>query len=779
MRSSTFRKAIFISLLLVLPGNRAQGAGPVFWEISKQSEILKGDASGVSIAENGSIRLAPTFTSVYDTKEAYIWSSATDSAGNIYLGTGHEGRVFKVEPSGAGRLLYDSAELDVTALATDSQGNLYAGTSPEGKIYKITPGGSQSVFYDPTDKYIWSLVYDPASSTLYAGTGDKGVIYKIDAEGKAAKLTDTNETNIVSLAVDKSGGLLAGTDPSGLVLRVAADGKTFALFDSPLQEIHSLAVAPDGSTYALGISQQASAQRQAGIGVSSSTTLSSEGTITISTSDDAETVSSVQSDLSAFTSQGQGQSRGKADGARSAVFRLSPDGGNDVYWRSNDTVGFGLRPLSDGRVLVGTSNKGRIYSIAPDRSNTLLIQSPEDQTSTIIAVGDNLFATSSNLGRLYRIGRQAVGEGTYVSSVHDTKFAGQWGIINWRGSGNVELQTRSGNTERPDATWSEWSTPYRNAAGDQITSPRARFIQWRATLRSGVPPGAQSAPATQPARPAARPARPEVNLASGRDTNPATQTSFPERTASSTELDSVVIAYLPRNQAPEVSSVTVLPSGIGLQEMPLAVDPSIASSGLDPQLFGVVTSVPPRRFFQKGARSLTWQATDANNDSLVYKLFYRTAGDNDWHLLAENLTQAYYTIDGNRLPDGSYIFRVQASDAPSNPAPLALTHEETTDAIEMDNTPPAIKVNGPSVSGQTAEITFEVTDSTSRVVRGEYSIDGAAWQLIFPVDGIADSAREGYRVKATFDKEGEHVIAFRSSDSSGNVGTSKVTVTAR
>ncbi|HSV26097.1 MAG TPA: hypothetical protein VLJ17_24110, partial [Xanthobacteraceae bacterium] len=119
--------------------------GPVFWEITKQDDVIKGDARGVSIAENGTIMLAPAFTLVYDTKEAYIWSSTTDTAGNIFLGTGHEGRIFKVTTAGEGRLFYDAAELDVTAMVTDSQGNLYAGTSPNGKIYKITPDGKESV----------------------------------------------------------------------------------------------------------------------------------------------------------------------------------------------------------------------------------------------------------------------------------------------------------------------------------------------------------------------------------------------------------------------------------------------------------------------------------------------------------------------------------------------------------------------------------------------------------------------------------------------------------
>src|SRR5262249_40311413 len=138
--------------------------------------------------------------------------------------------------------------------------------------------------------------------------------------------------------------------------------------------------------------------------------------------------------------------KSKAEGARSALFRINPDGTNDVLWRANDSMGYSISPAADGsRILVGTNNRGRIYEVASDHSRSLLVQSPEDQISTLVSANGSVYATSSKLGRLYRIGNQTVAEGTYVSPVRDAKFAGQWGVITWRCSGSVELQTRTGN----------------------------------------------------------------------------------------------------------------------------------------------------------------------------------------------------------------------------------------------------------------------------------------------------------------------------------------------
>ncbi|MGH8773538.1 MAG: hypothetical protein ACREV2_20540, partial [Burkholderiales bacterium] len=202
-------------------------------------------------------------------------------------------------------------------------------------------------------------------------------------------------------------------------------------------------------------------------------------------------------------------------------------------------------------MLIGTADKGRIYSVTNDGRDTLLLQSTEAQISSFLVRGEQVYAASSNQGKLLRFGKELVTRGSYESPVRDAKLTATWGRVFWRGAGDVELQTRSGNGERPDSTWSEWSSGYRNPEGNQISSPRARFIQWRATLRSAAP------------------------------------------AASQTWMEDVSVAYLPRNVAPEVLSISALPVGIGLQSVvQMQMDPNVESSGLDPSIFGAAQQVP-------------------------------------------------------------------------------------------------------------------------------------------------------------------------------------------
>src|SRR5437588_3372126 len=276
----TYRAATLLFLINFGFLSKAHAREPVVWEMSSRAELLRGEAHGVSVTDNGMLTLAPRFNQLFNTEQPYVWSTAIDAAGNVYLGTGHDGKIFRVTTDGKGTLLYKASELDVTALAVGGDGALYAGTSPDGKVYRVTPDGKAEVYFDPNDKYIWSLAV-LRDGSLAVGTGDNGKLYRVRAAGakpESSLLINTNQTHVMSLAVNQQGDLIAGTDPGGLVLRISPDGKAFGLYDASLREIHALAAAPDGSIYALGLSEAASTTRAAG--QSATTTSGSEAATT-------------------------------------------------------------------------------------------------------------------------------------------------------------------------------------------------------------------------------------------------------------------------------------------------------------------------------------------------------------------------------------------------------------------------------------------------------------------------------------------------------------------
>src|SRR5688572_32568877 len=85
------RFPVIITILLVLLFVIGARAGqPALWETSGRVELLKGDARGVSISDTGVLMLAPKLTEVFNTQQTYIWSSAVDNQGNVYLGTRSE-----------------------------------------------------------------------------------------------------------------------------------------------------------------------------------------------------------------------------------------------------------------------------------------------------------------------------------------------------------------------------------------------------------------------------------------------------------------------------------------------------------------------------------------------------------------------------------------------------------------------------------------------------------------------------------------------------------------
>lgn len=717
------RITLFLLAILLLFVAIASASEPSIWTVGTRAEVLRGDSRGVSIDANGAITLAPKLTEIYKTEQPYIWSSAIDASGNVFLGTGSDGRIYKVSTSGTGGAMFaDLAELNVTALAIGKGGELFAATSPDGKVYRVDAGGKADVYFEPKEKYIWSLALMPDGS-LAVGTGESGKIYRVrsaNATPESSLLFDTSETHIISLAVDKQGSLYAGTDSNGLVMRFGPDGKPFGLFDSPLREIHEMTAGPDGSIYVLALGESASAA------------VPTSGQPTPTATPESKPVSADKPNPSA--PEPPAKSRYDLTGAKSAVYRILPDGGTDVLWASTSVTGFSIYAHQTGSgVLLGTSDKGRIYNISNAGRETLVLQSDTNQISTIRSQGTNLYATSSNQGRLFRIGTDTNAEGSYESAVFDAKSVATWGRIWWQSNGIVQIQTRTGNTEKADETWSTWTAVNTDARSGQIASPKARYLQWRALLRS----------------------------------------------ASNTVLNEVSVSYLARNIAPEILSITILPTNVGLlANPPVQVDPNIELSGLDPATFGIpVASVPPRRAYLRGARSFQWIAEDRNGDKLVYDIYYKEANEANYKLLRENINENFFALDGQSLADGRYTVRVVAKDSNDNPGGQTLSGERISEPFDIDNGQPTVSAVGtPQMTAAGARLVFTASDKSSYVSRAEYSMNGGEWFTVYADDGISDGPEERYTLDVPLPTSGEYAVTLRVFDSQGNVGNARVVV---
>lgn len=712
-------------------------ATPTFWIVSTQADFLKGDVEDLSIDSDGRVFLGPSASLLAETAAPFLWTVVAGPDGTLWAGSGNEGQVLKVAKDGKLSTFFDAQELEVHALAAAPNDGLYVGTSPDGKIYHVAADGTSKTFFDPDDKYIWALAVDK-SGNVFAATGDKGVIYKITPDGQGTRFYKTNAGNVVSLAFNKTGELIAGTESPGRVFRIDSAGKAFVLLDSPFREIHAVKLAEDGTIYAVAVNGT-----QGGESRATDPPVSEPARAPVPSVSTEITAIAVMEGPVGSTPAPQAP-RPNRRGARGAIYRIRPDGLWDAIWDSGDDAPYDLIIEPSGSLLVGTGTEGKIFRVSgdPARATLLARASAKQVTALLREPSGRIVGAASNPGKLFALSPAPARRGTYESDVRDAGTVASWGVIRWRAtaaSGEVTVFTRSGNTATPDDTWSAWSKPYANPGGEQIVSPNARYLQWRAVL-------------------AANGSLPPV-------------------------LTSVTTAYLPRNLRPEISSITVHPAGTVFQrpfstgEMEIAGFEDNTSDGrAQPQSTsapgGQSGSAPAlgRRIYQKGLQTFVWKAEDDNDDRLQFDVMYRREGETSWKTLRRASTDPIFVWDTTSVPDGTYFIKVAASDAPSNSPGAALVGELESASFDIDNTAPKIELQPAARAGARTTIAFVVRDDQSTVQRVEYSLDASRWRVVYPKDGISDSRREEFEVSLD-ESEAARSVIIRATDAMNNVST--------
>ncbi len=276
---------------------------------SAKAEASKSDSKSPDTAQKDATKpaLDPSWSSseYFAPGTKYIWDLALDKSGNLYVGTGDRGEIYKVTPKGDHSLFFKSDETHIRVLALDSQGNVIAGTDGSGLVYRISPTGEGFVLYSAPKKEITALALDGQGNIYASGVGEKrpGVggssgtpsiminmspnpgginggptpggggttptpgsiatfpipgagatggsdVYRISADGSPLRIWSSRDDIVYSLAFDSHNTLLAGTGNRGHVFAIEVPDTYADLLKAPASQVTGFAKAPGGGLYA-------------------------------------------------------------------------------------------------------------------------------------------------------------------------------------------------------------------------------------------------------------------------------------------------------------------------------------------------------------------------------------------------------------------------------------------------------------------------------------------------------------------------------------------------
>lgn len=712
---SLLAPAAFASLWL-LPLGSAQAVVTSTWTVESYKQFDKGEAKSTFITSLGEVRPG------WDTQRTElevdgVWSSVRAPDGSLLVGTDDGGSIYRI---GVGKgkakakidkLVTIESAVATVSLALAGDGTLYAGTMPAGEIWKIaTATGKAEKLVKLADvETVWSLALGKDDTTIYAGTGPKGVLWSVNTKsGKARSVFESEDKRITALVTANDGSVWMGTSEKALVFRYDPKRRaTRAIADFSGNEITALADAGDSVMVA---SNDFAEPSTTGVKTASAVAKAKKEGKKGEKPKMPSTGDKPGADASPSSSSEPVRKRARK--GKGALYRVFADGRMEQVHALTATYYTDLTVTDKGQIFAGAGDKGRIYLIDTDDS----VSTAFDVEERIIAAMAHdpkagLSFVTSDAAAVYRTTGVAK-KAEYLSDVHDTKVPSQFGKLVWHASGNIKVETRTGNTAKPGVGWSGFTTPKnaRNAGGGsrsaRVASPAGRYVQYRISFVSK---------------------------------------------------DSVVrktrMYFLPHNRASKITDVTVEPSG--------ETSGVTLASG----------AASPRSPIMK----LKWKVENPDGDKTRYKLAVRRDGDALWRPIATEkklLTSKSYSWNTETFPDGYYRLRVTAIDDRSNSADRARESTETTPLFLVDNLKPT--VSGVSVSYP--KVSARASDDMSSIAEMAYSVDDGPWRVGTTNDSIFDDLTEMLRISLPDDlSPGVHSLAIRVADEMGNIGSASVT----
>ncbi|KAA3596041.1 MAG: hypothetical protein D8M57_10945 [Candidatus Scalindua sp. AMX11] len=681
------------------------------WIDTEESDFAKGKLENVSIQSTGRLTLSPMRQKREEIPAAYVWCQASKKADTAFVGTGDPGTIFMINQFGKIREFYKTPDLHIQTIAIDTFGNVYAGTIPHGRIYRVSPDGKGELFCDLPDPYVWDLLFDN-NGCLYAATGDNGIIYKISEEGTPSVFFDSPSTNILDLVINKDNTVYAACEPQGIIYKVTESGKASVLYDTKEGEIHCLAIDRDGVVYA---------------GTSSGTPPTLTPSLPLQPEfiplppPQAEMLFETNANshdlVNAPYNPGNGIIKEAFEQSiatgQNSVYRIDEEGRVRELLTIEDSFVLSLSLDTNDDLLVGTGNRAKLLKINNHGDISLLYNFDESQILDIITYqdGNHSIATGNSAG-VYLLTNEYSHNGTYDSAVLDSSYVSTWGSISWNSQTppqtETKLFTRSGNSRRPDITWSNWSRGYVKS-GEKITSPAARFIQYRILFTTRNP-------------------------------------------ASTPTIDHVGIHYLPQNQAPFIERIGVTSDEGGEEgegskvEKPLP-SKCISWTSSDPNSDTLTFDLKYKKIGEKRWRNL--KSDISSEEQYIWE--------------TQSLPDGYYQVKivASDIQSNPEILALTDEKQSStflidNTSP---TISQVTKIIKDED--------------DILTITGNTRDELCTIREIRYSIDAGEHRTIFPKDNIFDSNEETFQLDIPYASSKGHNVVIEAVDAEGNVGNSR------
>ncbi|MFQ6034822.1 MAG: hypothetical protein ACE5NM_03115 [Sedimentisphaerales bacterium] len=400
----------------------------------------------------------------------HIFAMATDVAGRLLVGiSGEKCKLCRLEADKM-ETIFEPNDVEGTkyifAITTDEAGNIYLGTGPQGKIYQLDPLGKEAqLVYDSLDKNILSLAIGQ-DGFIYAGSDSRGLVYKIDPRSKTATvLYDSEQPEITAL-------LSTGT-------RSSEDRDLYAAATSAKivqSETKFAAIPAAGRPETVGSRRAATPSQRS--------ESASKGVRKLQIANTKEPADNQSAKRKAPPRPPAKPAKASyiykitKDGfvtdifSETAVFFClaeSAEGGL-LVGTGNDAQLFAVDPASEQETIIYEDEQA-------------------SQITAVAVSADVVYVGTANPAKLIKLQQNYAGEGTYISAPLDAGQPAKWGKLQIEADipegCKVLLASRSGNVKDVnDPTFSDWTELVEVTEPIQLRCPLGRFCQYKLLLQS-------------------------------------------------------------------------------------------------------------------------------------------------------------------------------------------------------------------------------------------------------------------------------------------------------